>query len=187
MKNYKILIALMIGLAVIIVGAAFLYKNLSVQVDTPAVTSQKAATTDTTQAALAPDFTVYDANGNAVQLRDMAGKPTVINFWATWCGYCVQEMPHFDKLYAEYGETVNFMMVDLTDGERETEKVAQAYIRQQGYTFPLYFDKEMSAADAYRISSIPVTLFIDKEGKLAKKHLGAMDEETLRAYLEQLQ
>ena len=68
----------------------------------------------------APDFTVLDANGKRIRLSDNFGKPIVINFWATWCPPCKRELPDFDKLCKEYGDKVVFMMVNLTDGRRDT-------------------------------------------------------------------
>ena len=140
-------------------------------------------TTHSTQKA--KSFAVYDRNGKPVSLSQMRGKPTVVNFWATWCGYCTMEMPEFDKLYKEYGNDVNFMMVDLTDAQ-ETEKAAARFVDKNGYSFPVYFDKNQSAAKAYNITSIPMTLFIDANGNLVEENLGAMDEGTIRSYIEQM-
>ncbi|MBQ6947003.1 MAG: TlpA family protein disulfide reductase, partial [Clostridia bacterium] len=100
--------------------------------------------------------------------------------------YCVMEMPSFDKLYKEYGDRVNFMMVDLCDGVQETQGKANAFIATKGYTFPVYFDTDGTAQTAYQAYSIPLTVFVDQEGNLQAKHPGAMDEETLRYYIENL-
>ena len=113
----------------------------------------------------APDFTVYDKDGNAVKLSDLRGKPVVLNFWASWCGPCKAEMPAFQQIYEKYEGKVEFMMVNLTDGARETVEGASAFIQKQGYTFPLYFDTEMQAAIAYSVYSIPVTCFIGENGE----------------------
>ena len=69
---------------------------------------------------LAPDFTVYDSQGTAVRLSDYRGTPVVLNFWASWCGPCQREMPDFDAVYQQLGEEVQFLMVNVTDGSRET-------------------------------------------------------------------
>ena len=90
------------------------------------------------EAVMAPDFTVYDREGNAVNFSDFAGKPVVINFWATWCGYCVKEMPSFEKAYQEFGDEVVFMMINVTDGFQETKEAAAEFIEEKGYTFPVY-------------------------------------------------
>ena len=127
----------------------------------------------------APDFTVYDYEGNAHKLSDYAGKPVVLNFWASWCGPCKSEMPEFDEAYAKYGENINFLIVNLTDGSGETVESARSYIDQNGYTFPVYYDTDVDAAMKYGVSSIPATYFIDADGYLAAYGVGAMDAATL--------
>lgn len=135
---------------------------------------------------MAPDFTVYDAEGEAVNLSDFSGKPVVINFWATWCGYCVREMPAFEKIAAEYADDVVFMMINVTDGQQETKEEALAFIEEKGYTFPVYYDTDLSATMAYGAYSLPATGFITESGVFAGGQMGAMSEETLVNYIEQL-
>ena len=132
----------------------------------------------------APDFTVLDTEGNEVKLSELFGKPIVINFWASWCPPCKSEMPEFDKVYAELGEDVTFMMVDLVDGRRETIESGAAYIAEQGYSFPVYFDAMGEASYGYGIQAIPTTLFIDKDGFVVTGAQGAIDEQTLRRGIE---
>lgn len=134
----------------------------------------------------APDFVVYDAEGNPVSLSDFSGKPVIINFWATWCKYCVQEMPEFEKAYAEYGGEVIFMMINVTDGMSETKEDAMAFIAEKGYTFPVYYDTDLSATYAYGAYSLPATGFITPSGIFAGGKTGAMSEEVLFSYIEQL-
>ena len=129
---------------------------------------------------LAPDFTVYDIKGNAVSLSDYIGKPTVVNFWASWCGPCMREMPDFQKLYDELGSEVNFLMVNMTDGSRETVNRASGFIKGEGYTFPVFYDTDQDAAMTYAVYSIPTTYFVDAEGKGIAYASGAIDEATLR-------
>lgn len=131
----------------------------------------------------APDFTVLDKDGKRIGLSDQFGKPIVINFWATWCPPCKQELPDFDKLYREYGDKVTFMMVNLTDGKRETVDGTKSFVSKNGYSFPVYFDTVYEGADAYNVSSIPQTTFIDKNGNIYTTRIGAMNEATLRSYI----
>lgn len=83
---------------------------------------------------------MLDADGNTVRLSDMFGKPVVINFWATWCPPCKRELPDFDRLCREYGDRVVFMMVNLTDGRRDTVDGTKKFVSEKGYTFPVYFE-----------------------------------------------
>ncbi len=128
----------------------------------------------------APDFTVVDADGKDVKLSDMKGKPVVLNFWASWCPPCKAEMPEFDKVFGELGGDIVFMMVDMTDGERETAETGAEYVREQGFSFPVYFDTSQEAAYAYGVRSIPTTVFIDGEGYVVTGAEGQIDEGTLR-------
>jgi len=124
----------------------------------------------------APDFIVFDANGNPVRLSDMRGKPVVLNFWASWCPPCKAEMPDFDKVSRELDGEVVFMMVNVWD----TQSAAEAIIDSMGYTFPVYFDLLEDAVGKYGIESIPQTYFIDKWGGLVAYGVGALSEADLR-------
>ena len=157
--------------------------------ETTAATEESVAATEATAAATevtgrpeveAPGFTVYDPDGNAVTLESLRGKPVIINFWATWCGYCVMEMPDFQEAYEGFGDRIHFMMVNVTDGYQETEAAARAFIAGQDFTFPVYYDLDLSAAMAYGISSMPQTFFIDAEGYFVAYYEGSMPGETLR-------
>ena len=128
----------------------------------------------------APNFAVLDKEGNAVQLSDFAGKPVVLNFWATWCGYCKVEMPDFDQAYKEYPDVV-FMMIDATDGMYETREKADAYVKEQGFSFPVYYDVSSLAQNAYVISGYPTTVFINAHGDVVAKEVGMISYETLIA------
>lgn len=139
-----------------------------------------------TTAQAAPGFTVFNEAEEAISLSDLQGKPVVINFWASWCGPCKSEMPMFQDMYDTYGEELHFMMVNMTDGSRETVETAQAYIVEAGYTFPVYYDIDLEAAYAYYVSSVPATYFIDAEGNFVAYGLGALDEDAFMTGLEML-
>ncbi|MBQ8184694.1 MAG: TlpA family protein disulfide reductase [Lachnospiraceae bacterium] len=127
----------------------------------------------------APDFTVVDAEGNSVKLSDYFGKPIVLNFWASWCGPCQSEMPDFDETCRELEGEVQFLMVNLTDGSRETVEIAKAFIEEKGYTFPVLYDTGQEAAYQYGVSSIPSTYFIDAQGHAIARAQGAISKEIL--------
>lgn len=135
----------------------------------------------------APDFTMTDASGEEVKLSDFFGKPVVLNFWASWCGPCKSEMPHFEEAYQKYGEDINFVIVNLTDGSRETVETASAFIEEQGYTFPVYFDTSTEGAMTYGTYSIPVTYFIAADGTPVAQASGALDAATLQKGLDMIQ
>ena len=134
----------------------------------------------------APDFEIKDAYGMNGKLSNHFGKPIVVNFWATWCPFCVQELPLFDKYAREYSGDIDFMIVDLADGYRETIEMAKKYVADYGYSFPVYFDTTGGSMYAYGITGIPVTLFIDSDGNLMTQHVGAIDEDTLLRNIQAL-
>ena len=134
---------------------------------------------------LAPDFTVYDLDGNAVQLSDYIGKPIVLNFWASWCGPCQMEMPDFHEKYLQLGEKVNFLMINMTTG-RETQESAIAFIEKNDYSFPIFYDTQSDAAMTYGAYSLPTTYFIDAEGYAIAQATGAIDAETLQRGIDMI-
>jgi Thiol-disulfide isomerase and thioredoxins len=134
----------------------------------------------------APDFNIEDVDGNLVKLSDFRGKPVVVNFWASWCPPCKEEMPHFEKLHVEMGEEIQFIMVDLVDGMRETIENGKAHIEENGYTFPVYFDVNNEVSIPYGLSSIPMSVFIDSDGYVVAVARGMLDEETLLKGIEMI-
>ena len=194
--NKKLLVILCLVLAAVLIGAGILYNNLSDKVQvgglatqpateptTPAteVVTESEATTQQTEAPdySAPDFTVLDWEGNERKLSEFEGKPVILNFWASWCGPCKSEMPDFDAAYQKYGENIHFLMVNVTGG-METVESAKAFIKESGYSFPVYFDTTNEAAYIYGASSIPLTYFIDANGDLVTYGMGALSAEMLQ-------
>jgi len=135
---------------------------------------------------LAPDFTVYDIDGNEVHLSDYIGKPIVLNFWASWCGPCKSEMPEFQEKYKELNGDVQFLMVNMTDGSRETVEIASEFIKGEGYTFPVLYDTQSNAAYLYSVYSLPTTYFIDKDGYIVAYAAGAIDGATLQKGIDMI-
>lgn len=176
-------ILLAAALVAVIAAAAIGYNALKGQMGAPGGLGGAPAASQSPRQK-APDFTVYDKNGETISLSSMAGKPVVVNFWATWCGYCKKEMGDFQAAYEKYGDQVHFMMVNQTDGQRETAEIAQAYLDENGFTFPVYFDKELDAAMTYGIRSLPTTLLVDKDGNLLAFQPGQVSAATLEGAIQ---
>ena len=85
---------------------------------------------------LAPDFTVYDASGKAVKLSDFRGTPVVINFWASWCKYCKEEMPDFNEVYKQYNGSVKFLFIDWVDGQAGNKGIGRGLPEAAGVLLP---------------------------------------------------
>ena len=210
MKNKKIFLILVLAFVLLIGGASVLYSRLGglaaqdqFQIQTkpteePAVETESqtrpeetAAPAETTaatepQVPPAPDFTVYDADGNEVRLSDFVGKPVVLNFWASWCGPCQGEMPDFQQMYQQYGDEIQFMMVNLTDGSRETVSSASAFVKNKGYTFPVFYDTDLDAATVYGVYSIPITILIDAQGSYVAHAAGAVTADALQMGIDMI-
>ena len=185
MKKWKFLILVLV-LAVLFVGAYVLYDKLSENYDAPQLSSaEQQGQTSEEVSYTAPDFTVYDLEGNGVKLSDFFGKPIVLNFWASWCPPCRSEMPDFDEKARELTD-VQFLMVNCTDGGRETVETASAYVLEQGFTFPVFYDTSMEAVMAYGASSLPMTLFIGADGNIVTYAVGAIDADTLQKGIDMI-
>ena len=192
----KTLVILCAVLLVVLAGASLLYSTLSGQVErdslaaVPAETTAPSETAGETAAATgsdyaAPDFTVLDADGQERTLSEFVGKPVILNFWASWCGPCKSEMPDFQEAYEKYGGEIHFLMVNCTGG-RETVDSAKAFIQEEGYTFPVYFDTTYEAASAYGASSIPMTIFIDANGDLVTYGVGALSPDLIQKGIDMI-
>ncbi len=179
MKKKQVYILLSALFVVLLAGAVVAYNFLS-----KTYTPEEAA--GSSSGTPSRDFTVLSLEGEEVSLSQHLGRPVVVNFWATWCGPCKSELPAFQAAYEANGDQVAFMMVNLTDGQRDTAEAVTGYIEESGFTFPVYLDMEMDAAQTYRISSVPLTLFIDAQGNVIRAQIGAMSQETLNRYIEQL-
>lgn len=136
-------------------------------------------------ASLESEFVSFD--GATVTWADLAdGKPIVVNFWATWCPYCVDEMDDYQQLYEEYGDDVVFVMVDVCDGQRETRAKAEKYLADHGYTFPVYFDDSYAVVNEFGVSGFPTTVVFTPEGNVEYAAAGRINATNMRSMLEYL-
>lgn len=124
-----------------------------------------------------PDFVLYDLKLNKRKSGDFKGKPTILNFWATWCPPCKDEMPSIESFYKknkEKGIEIAAVSVD----QDSNEKVAE-FIKSEGYSFPIYYDYEGILSRTFFIRSIPTTYFIDRNGVIIDKKIGGFDWNTI--------
>lgn len=194
MKEKNKLLIIILVLIVLVGGSAILYNVFKDRVsnepipenNTQSQSQSQSQNEESTAPMPAPDFTVFDKDGNEVTLSSLKGKPVVLNFWASWCGPCKIEMKDFNNAYSKYKDDIHFAMVNLTDGYRETIKSASKYVEEQGFSFPIYFDTENQASNAYRVYSVPTTYFIDSKGNLVVYVNGLIDENTLQKGIDMI-
>lgn len=140
------------------------------------------------EAIKALDFTLYDQYGNEHKLSEYKGKTIFLNFWATWCPPCREEMPYIDELYKEYNENnddVIILGVSTPNVGREgSADHVKDFLNKEGYTFPVVFDEKSPMAFEYGINAFPSTFIINKEGYITKYIPGAMSKKTMKNLIE---
>jgi thiol-disulfide isomerase/thioredoxin len=126
----------------------------------------------------AKDFVLEDLTGDEVRLSSLKGKPVVLNFWATWCPPCKEEMP----LLEEYSDTYSEQVVVIGVNTAEDHDLVQHFITEKGVTFPIALDKAGIVSDMYFVRNYPTTFFLDKDGVLRAQHAGQLDAGLLDRY-----
>ena len=119
--------------------------------------------------ASAPDFTLRTLNGPNLRLAEQRGRVVMVNFWATWCGPCRQEMPQLDRLYQKY-KSSGFVLLGVNvdeDARKATDVAAKL-----GVTFPVLLDTDKAVSKLYDLSTMPSTVIIDRDGKVRYLHRG---------------
>lgn len=135
----------------------------------------------------APNFTLKTLDGKQVELYQTNGRPTIINFWASWCDPCKQEMPFLEAAYKEHKDQINFRMVNETS--QDTLPNIKKFMKQYKYTFPVILDQENEdgqtiGTDYYQLLGVPTTFFIDSTGKITHKVVGEMSKEEFQDILD---
>jgi len=123
----------------------------------------------------APDFQLQSLTGQTFSLENLRGKPVLINFWATWCPPCRGEMPYIQEIYEEWsGNGLVVMAINIG----ESSSTAEGFMQSNGLSFTVLLDTRQNVAEMYNISGIPTTLFIDKDGIIQDKVIGAFPNKT---------
>lgn len=189
--NDKLKLTLIIGgIGLLLIGSSLLYHKLTANPEiaqkTESPTNQQGSDDEDSETVPYMNFTVYDKDKQPVTLSSFVGKPIILNFWASWCGPCQSEMPDFEEIYNKYNGQIEFLMINLTDGGRETLDTASDYIKKQQYHFPVYYDLDMTASSTYFVSSIPQTFFIDANGQIVSYAKGAMTKTAIEDQIKRI-
>ena len=118
---------------------------------------------------VAPDFTLTDANGQAVTLSDLRGQVVMINFWASWCGPCRQEMPLLEQIHQRY-EPLGFTLLGVNVEENSSD--GQAFLQDRPVSFPVLYDPANGISKLYDVVAMPTTVLIDRQGNVRYLHHG---------------
>ena len=129
-----------------------------------------------------PDAELTTLGGETIRLSELAGQPTVVNFWATWCGPCNEEIPMLEQAY-KANSADGLKLLAITD---ESPDDVRPFMQAHEMTFPVLLDKGKAVNNKYRVQAIPTTFFINRSGVIIERHLGALGENLLKIYLEKI-
>jgi peroxiredoxin len=130
---------------------------------------------------VAPDFELSTLTDERIQLSQLRGQPVVLNFWATWCGPCAEEMPIFQEYHQKYPE-----MQLLAVNAGEPLATVKEYATSHEYTFDILMDSGEGVNHTYRVIALPITYFLDVEGRIVAVQIGSMSETQFQKYLKQI-
>ncbi|MFD0051185.1 peroxiredoxin family protein [Actinomycetes bacterium NPDC127524] len=132
----------------------------------------------------APDFDLYTLEGKKVKLSEFKGKKLLINFWATWCEPCKEEMPHLEEFYKNSSSNAVILAVNI-DPENDVE----GYARKMGLTFPIILDnqeKSKAVNERYGVAAVPSSFLVDSKGVIRQKFIGAINFDVMKKSMEKL-
>lgn len=177
-------VALILG----VIGLGLLRQQLDARADAAARRSAEAdaiAAADAGEVEVgkpAPDFTLETADGKRFRLSEARGKVVVVNFWATWCGPCREEMPGFQAASVDHAADVLFVGVNTTSVDNRAEAIE--FAQRLGVTFPIVFDERGTTQQTYGVRGLPATFFIGPDGVTKAKTLGPVLKDRLREQLQ---
>ncbi len=138
----------------------------------PQTTSAPSAP-EATQSMAAPDITLPDMQGNQVSLSSLKGKVVILNFWATWCPPCKEEMPSMEQLYRKFKD--QGLVILAVNIEEEGHEAVATFLQRNSYTFPILLDAKAEAQNTYQVFKFPETFIIDRNGNVVEKVVGSIN------------
>lgn len=177
-------LCILFGLAMLEVAKS--QKNLANQIaDDPSTTTNSQPSTEAKDLKPAPDFSLETLDGNTIHLSETKGKPTLIYFWTSWCGYCKRELSTIQEVYEQYHNQINLITINITKSDN-LEQVSQ-YVKENQFTFPTLLDEYGDVSRTYQILGTPTSFFINQDGYIEKKFIGNIPNNELDQWLNQLE
>jgi len=178
-KFLNILILLLAAIIVLVIAFAVVNKDNGLSSTLPNNQQQEGQSQDPVAA---PDFTLTDLEGNTVSLSDYSGQNVFLNFWASWCGPCRDEMPDMELIHKDFEGEVVILAVNVG----ENAATASGFREDYELTFKILLDEKNEVASLYGVTGIPTSYFIDKEGNIMSGYVGTMDYDTMESYIIRL-
>ena len=171
------------GIVVLGVVLAFLFLGERLWGDTPEPAGMQKSQSLLVLGQPAPDFIIHDPDGISIALHDYRGRPVIINFWATWCAPCRQEMRALQTVYDAY-KAAGLVVLAVSQDQQDMREVVRTYCTTLGITFLPLLDPDGDVATHYNIFVLPSTVFIHPSGTVAAVQLGAMAPAQIEQYLQ---
>ncbi|KKM09265.1 hypothetical protein SY88_19775 [Clostridiales bacterium PH28_bin88] len=187
MPNRKLPVIIALLGALLVVGVWYATRSSSQgspgQGETQANAPAKAA--DISTGKPAPDFSLPSLTGERVSLSDFRGQVVILNFWATWCPPCKEEMPDLNRFYLEEKDK-GVMLLAVNIMQRDTPEGIRSFMKDNGYDMPVLLDESQKVGATYRVAYIPTTYFIDREGIIRYSKTGALNSTEIAYWVEKL-
>lgn len=129
----------------------------------------------------APNISLSTITGEHIRLSDYRGEKIIVNFWASWCPPCQEEMQAFEDYFNANRQNTRLLSVNMTNAEKNIGDV-QAFLEKNELTFPVLLDTQGKTGEAYQILTLPTSIFIDSSGIIRKKWIGPLDEKTIHTF-----
>jgi len=132
----------------------------------------------------APDFALQTLDGETVRLSDFAGKPVLVNFWATWCGPCRAEFPDFQEASVDNADKL--VIIGINNTTADQPDLVDDFVAEMGATFPIVLDQDGKVSESYQIRGLPTTIFVDRDGIVNEVFTGPINKAYIEAKLNEL-
>lgn len=186
-KNKKNLIILIIIIIIAAVGVYLLSEELGLLNTDTALPTETTSDNEQRPVIPAPDFKLSDEYGNEYSLKDFKGKYVIINFWGSWCFYCIEEMPDFQKAHETFTKDEDTVILSINDTSTERSlQDALDYIHDNNFDMLVLYDLDGMVSDLYNVRGYPTTYVIDKKGNIYGYQSGSLSEQNLYDIIDRL-